>query len=326
MRTIVYCCPFIPGEWIAAFGFHPSRISPGSKRKFRPVESSGGICSFVDRFLAEASTAEKSAAVCFTSVCDQMRRAVDFFKGDLLPPVFLMHVPSTWQSLSAQRLYLSELERLGRFLTELGGKPPSKKKLVETMLIFDRDRKRLRDLKTRVSPRDFAEAILTFNRTGDVVQKPERYGKINKGIPIALLGGPIGTQDFNLYDVIADAGGYVVLDGTETGERTLPRPFRRRPMNEFPLLELTDAYFGSIPDAFRRPNNELYRWMEREFRANEVRGIILVRNVWCDLWHGEVRRIQEWLNIPLLDVDLGGENPVLRNRMRIFAFLEILQS
>jgi len=325
MKSVLYSSPFVPAEWITAHGFQPLRLVPGEQKGLHRAESAEGICPFVERFLDEAAQVENCAAVCFTTNCDQMRRAPEWLYGDHLPPSFLMHVPSTWKSIPAQKLYSSELIRLSDFLSRLGGVPPSEKKLLEVMENYERQRRILRDIKGCISSRDYSEAIMRFNRSGEVVQA-RRVTEISKGgIPVALLGGPLTAQDLSLFDMVRDAGGVVVLDGTETGDRTLPRPLELRSMCENPYMELIDAYFGSIPDVFRRPNSELYLWMKREFRENDVRGVILVRYVWCDLWKGEIGRIQEWLNIPLLDFDMGGENPVLRNRTRIQAFLEVLQ-
>ena len=53
-----------------------------------------------------------------------------------------------------------------------------------------------------------------------------------------------------------------------------------------------------------------------------MKGVILVRCVWCDLWHAEIHRLREWLAVPLLDMDLDGEDPVNRCTTRIQAFLE----
>lgn len=324
LKRVVYSCPYIPAEWIAAHGFKPSRIFPGVKKRIRPINSAAGICPYLRAFLNEVKAEKDVAAVLFTTVCDQMRRAPEIIGSETPLPLFLMHVPSTWKTVEARKLYLSQLRRLGFFLIRLGGAPPSRETLCQAMNTYDKQRNVLRDAKGWVHSRAFSEAIVRFHRTGEVVQNTEKLDEYNNKVPIALIGGPLTSQDLSLFDVIQDAGGNVVLDGTETGERTMPRKFHRQQTHEDPLLELTDAYFGYIPDAFRRPNSELYVWMKREFQANHVKGVILIRNVWCDIWHAEVARIREWIRIPLLDIDLNGENPVSRNKTRIRSFLELL--
>ena len=92
----------------------------------------------------------------------------------------------------------------------------------------------------------------------------------------------------------AAAGGRVVLDATEGGQRTMPRRFDPARVASDPLQELADAYFDGIPDAFRRPNSRLYEWLGRELAARHVQGIIFRRYLWCDLWHAELQRLKQW--------------------------------
>ena len=51
-----------------------------------------------------------------TTTCDQMRYVAAMLEQRGDRPVFLLNVPSTWQTPAARRLYLDELRRLGRFL------------------------------------------------------------------------------------------------------------------------------------------------------------------------------------------------------------------
>jgi benzoyl-CoA reductase/2-hydroxyglutaryl-CoA dehydratase subunit BcrC/BadD/HgdB len=134
-------------------------------------------------------------------------------------------------------------------------------------------------------------------------------------------------QDFELFDMIEQSGGRVVLDATETGERGMCAPFDHRRFRDEPLMELVDAYFGHIPDASRRPNSELYKWLKREFFGRGVKGILFHRYVWCDMWHAEFRRLKDWVGVPVLDIDTAGDNEADRHRTenRIRAFLEMLQ-
>ena len=87
-----------------------------------------------------------------------------------------------------------------------------------------------------------------------------------------------------------------------------------------------DAYLR-IPDAFRRPNTALYEWLGCAMGTREVRGIILRRYVWCDLWHAEVDRLRRWSPVPVLDLDGDRDDQSARGRTvgRIEAFLEMLR-
>jgi len=284
-----------------------------------------GACPYARAFASEVCSDAAADAVVVTTLCDQMRRAAELIARDCALPVFLMHVPSSWQTAAAQRYYIDELRRLGRFLVRLGGTRPSNDALADVMCEHDAARATVRAARGRLSPRRFSEAIAEFHRTGEVAfDVPESLPAL-RGVPVALLGGPLLRDHFGVFDLIEEAGGRVVLDATDSGERGLPAPFDRRGLREDPLMELAAAYFGSIPHAFRRPNGELYRWLKQELADRGVRGIILRRYVWCDTWHAEVQRLKEWADLPVLDIDVNvDETTERRSANRIQAFLEIL--
>ena len=130
-----------------------------------------------------------------------------------------------------------------------------------------------------------------------------------------------------MFDVVEDFGGRIVLDATETGERGMCARFDRRRLQLDPLIELSEAYFGSIPDASRRPNSQLYNWLKYELTGRGVRGIIFRRYIWCDIWHAELYRLKQWSGLPVLDMDVSGDQKTLslQTTQRIGAFLEMLR-
>jgi benzoyl-CoA reductase/2-hydroxyglutaryl-CoA dehydratase subunit BcrC/BadD/HgdB len=117
-------------------------------------------------------------------------------------------------------------------------------------------------------------------------------------------------------------GAAIVLNGLEGGEMTQPAEFSLRELDSDPMAVLADAYFGAIPSVFSRPNSALYQWLRRELPSSGAKGVVLLRYVWCDLWHAEVARLREWLKVPLLDIDLVGRDAPERSRTRLEAFLE----
>ncbi len=296
MSSVVYCCPFVPLEWVEAHGVAPGRIVP--QERAGGVEVFAGICPFARAFAGSALAAD-AAGIIVTTACDQMRRIADWLSERSARPVFLMNVPSTCTP-AARELYASELRRLGDFLVTLGGKTPSNEHLAEIMLQHDAERAARR-----------AQAASSDRR---------------RGLPLALVGGPLLREDFGLFRLIEQAGGRVVLDGTETGERTWPAPFDRVRLAADPFAELVQSYFGTIPDAFRRPDTLLHDWLGREIAAHGVRGVILHRYVWCDNWHAEVYRLRETLRVPVLDLDGSGAggSEEARAAARIRAFVEML--
>jgi benzoyl-CoA reductase/2-hydroxyglutaryl-CoA dehydratase subunit BcrC/BadD/HgdB len=334
MNTIIYSCPYVPAEWIAAHHLRPSRIMPeriGPPGPFALVE---GLCPYVHSFVNEVLTDKSACGVIVTTLCDQMRRGFDILVRKCKLAAFLMNVPHTWQSVNAQRLYVDELMRLGRFLVRLGGKSPSDRALSEVMLEYDAARASIRAARGYLSARRYAEAIAGFGCDGpsNVPRATSGDRASVTGVPLAIIGGPLVRQDLDIFDIVEQFGGRIILDATETGERGMPVPFDRRRVRDEPLIELARAYFDGIPDASRRPNSELYKWFKNELagpprRHWRARGVIFRRYVWCDTWHAELCRMRDWVGLPLLDIDVGGGRETHRQRApnRIRSFLETLQ-
>ena len=320
LGTIVYCCPYVPAEWIAAHGFEPRRITPNVAVEMLSFPTMG-VCPYAAAFAGICTQLEGVSGIVVTTTCDQMRRMAERIESQALCPVFTMHVPT---AMHAFGLYREEVQRLGRFLQRLGGTKPSPGCLAEMMSRFDAARKALRSARTRMSPREFSERILRF-QAGDwtALDKAPKQDKAH-GVPVALVGGPLTESDMVLFEMIEQAGGRVALDATATGERGLPRSFDEAALRNDPFEELIDAYFHSMTDAFRRPNDALYLWLRHFLSERGVRGLILFHYVWCDTWQAEGQRMRDRLDVPILILD-AGEHNAARMTGRIAAFLEALQ-
>jgi benzoyl-CoA reductase/2-hydroxyglutaryl-CoA dehydratase subunit BcrC/BadD/HgdB len=293
-KTIVYTCPYVPAEWIAAHGLRPCRLIPLPVEGTSVIPRIEGLCPYARAFANDAAAREDVAGIVVTTMCDQMRRVFDLLVRRVEVPAFLLNVPSTWQTVAAQRLYLDELKRLGRFLVRLGGREPDKEDLIRAML--------------------------------DPAHGHGVHGTpCGEGVPLAVVGGPLMLRDRVLFNVVEECGGQVVLDATETGLRGVRDPFNRRRLVDDPRLELAETYFR-IPDASRRPNSELYQWLKEKLAQAGARGILFHHYVWCDTWHAEFARLKEWTLLPVLRLDSDGDGAMdtARVRNRVRAFLETL--
>jgi benzoyl-CoA reductase/2-hydroxyglutaryl-CoA dehydratase subunit BcrC/BadD/HgdB len=320
MKTVLYSCAFVPCEWIAAHGLRPRRIAP------RAAEGRGageGVCPLAAAMADSLAAAEDAPAV-LTTVCDQMRRAHGPASRQRRGPVFLMHIPAAWQDEACGEHYVDELRRLGRFLESVGGRGPTDDHLRAVMRRYERLRDDLRALRGRLTGRQFARMCLDVT-TGDLPEAaPAGPGEAD-GVPLALVGGPLREEDFGVYDIIESAGGRVVLDATDTGERSLPARFEAALAASSPLAALGRAYFGAIPHAFRRPNSLLYEYLAVEIAARSVRAVVFRRYRWCDTWNAEFARWRELLSVPVLSLDVGGEQGDRhRLALRVQALLEAL--
>ena len=328
MKKIIYTCPYVPAEWIAAHGLRPSRVIPNLANSTSAIAQRQGVCPYVRGFI-NVALEEESCGIVVTTVCDQMRRGYDILVRGCEVSAFLMNVPNTWQNVGAQKLYIDELKRLSRFLVRLGGEQPSNEILIKTMLEYDTARISILEKRGSLPARQFAEIIAEFGRDGPdgIVNNRAVSQPSIKGVPLAIVGGPLMMWDFDILESIEQSGGRIVLNATETCERGMCAPFDCRRLNDEPLMELANAYLGSIQDASRRPNSELYKWLKNEFKSRGVRGIIFHRYIWCDIWHAELQKLKDWIDLPVLDIDSTGDNQTHQQRSanRVHAFLEMLQ-
>jgi len=315
MNTIVYTCPYVPAEWIAAHGLQPRRLIPLPLEGTLTIPRIEGLCPYARAFANDVAASKDVGGIVVTTMCDQMRRIFDLLVRRVNMPAFLLNVPSTWQTVTAQRLYLDELKRLGRFLVRLGGHTPDDRELARVML---------GSAGWVVNPR---VQDVSVEETRGLRTHPTRSAHCrSENVPLAIVGGPLMQRDRVLFDIAEECGAQIVLDATETGQRGQPEAFDRRRLAEDPLLELAQAYFH-IPDASRRPNSELYEWLKEELGRAGARGILFHHYVWCDKWHAEFERLKEWIKLPMLRLDSegGGEMNGARVRNRIHAFVEALR-
>ena len=239
---VFYTSPWVPPEWIKAHGLEPRGIWLAQDFACEPLPLAAGVCAFGN---AAVRLAERQAgsAVIFTTHCDQLRRGFDTVAGAAAPRVFLFNLPVTWQTPVAERIYADELRRLGRFLVGLGGHAPTATALVEIIRQYDQGRRRLREAAPWCPARAYAEAVARFHLDGSVQLPRENVDHRATGmnsIPLALVGGPLPRSQMPLLDAIEKAGGHVVLNATEAGERSL--------WPASPLIQETIKLWSGLPD------------------------------------------------------------------------------
>ncbi|MDM8009142.1 MAG: 2-hydroxyacyl-CoA dehydratase family protein [Phycisphaerae bacterium] len=312
MRRIAYCCPFVPPELISACRLQPRPIIPRASSRVGGAVSVAGMCPYARAFVAEMLNEPRPGAVILTTRCDQMRRAADLLSQPQHPSVFLLNLPKTWQTRSARELYHSELARLVRFLAELSGHMPSDQDLAQSTRQYAHRRRFQNDSTCAPAARSSGTKV---------------KGGGNSHVPLALVGGPLLREHLAVFDLVSACGGRIILNATESGERSLPGQIDESQLACSPFNELTRIYFEFIPDVFQRPGTRLLNWIEDRLRDRPVRGLIVHRYVWCDLWHAQVARLRDRFDLPLLDLDHGDQDGpnTIRLSTRVQAFLEALR-
>jgi hypothetical protein len=289
--------PWIPDAWIRAHGLEPQGVWSASGFRRDALPLCAGVCAFTETAVRFANT-QTDGAVVFATSCDQLRRGFDTAVFHGKSRAFLFNLPAT-QTPAARQIYRSELERLGTFLLELGGSAPTPEILRREMLRSGEARRRLLE----------SAPVASRNQ-----------------VPLALVGGPLSAADGNLFDLMRSAGGHVVLDATENGERGLCPPFDLAAASD-PFDTLATGCFENIVDVFQRPNARLYAWLKSRLLTRGARGIVLWHFTNCDLWRAEARTLREAFGLPLLLLEAGeiaGISP--RDVNRLQSFLEMLKA
>jgi benzoyl-CoA reductase/2-hydroxyglutaryl-CoA dehydratase subunit BcrC/BadD/HgdB len=124
--------------------------------------------------------------------------------------------------------------------------------------------------------------------------------------------------------VLGDAGASVVINGLESGPSCTPRLSQLTidAQPEAIIAQLAETYFASIRDIFRRPNNAFYRWLSTELKRQDPKGVLVVKNSWCDQWTVETVRLREWCKLPVLELEFTSSTLSLSALSRIEAFIE----
>jgi hypothetical protein len=326
----VFCSsPWVPPEWIKAHGLEPRGV--WFARDFTRLPLAAGVCAFAESVVRLAE-AHRDSAMIFSTHCDQIRRGFDLVAGAAAGRSFLFNLPATWQTGIGERIYADELERLGRFLVALGGEPPTAEGLGETMAGYRSARSQLLEAAPRLTARQYCEAIARFHWDGTVNLGEDTRRPGTEGVPLAVVGGPLPAWQASVLDALEGAGGRVVLNATEAGERSLgpasaPEQTRAAASTPADLLRLlTRSFLDNCVDVFQRPNTRLYSWLRERLAARKVRGIVLWHYVGCDLWRAEAQPLREAFGLPVLLLE-ANEAPgdALRQSGRMQAFLESLR-
>jgi benzoyl-CoA reductase/2-hydroxyglutaryl-CoA dehydratase subunit BcrC/BadD/HgdB len=329
--------PWVPPEWIQAYQLEPCGI--WTQEAALEVVPAAGVCAYAEMVVRWAEK-ETPAPFVFTTHCDQLRRSFDALSRAAGSRAFLFNLPVTQGTVAARTLFQDELDRLGRWLKAWSGKPPTAEVLGQVLREGERGRQRLREAAERCPARPFAEAVRHFHRTGQVDEAmlahgwphcrslvPQNQGKSDP-IRLALVGGPFTVPFWPLFDEIEKAGGTVVLNATESGERSLGAEVSSagEAWRQSPQPEEAGRYFSErIVDMFQRPNDRFYTWLMPRVTARKVQGIVLWLYYGCDLWRAEWATLREQLHLPvlLLEADETGSG-FERAKIRLQAFLESL--
>ena len=327
---VFYTSPWVPPEWIKAHGLEPRGVWLAGDS--RPLPLAAGVCAFAESVVRLAETHSDSAMI-FSTHCDQLRRGFDVVAGGAPGRVFLFNLPATWQTAVAETNVLPpNWNDWAAFSWDWVASRPTVEGLAETMTRYRLARSQLLEAAAHLPARQYGEAIARFHWDGSVNLPENVRAPGTDAIPLALVGGPLPPWQGHVLDAIESAGGRVVLNATEAGERSLGPAFapEQAPVAACALSDLlhvlTRSFLDNCVDVFQRPNTRLYGWLKERLAARKVRGIVLWHYVGCDLWRAEAQPLREAFGLPVLLLDANeAAGDASRQSGRIEAFLEALR-
>ena len=227
LMQVFYTSPWVPPEWIKAHGLEPRGVWFAGDS--RPLPLAAGVCAFAQAVVRLAETHTDSALI-FSTHCDQLRRGFDVVALAVPGRVFLFNLPATWQTAVAERIFSLRAGAAGPLS---GGdwvaSRPQPEGLVETMARYRLARSRLLEAAAHLPARQYGEADRSISLgwlgepgRGDASAPANRCRSACAGRrPAADLA------DGTCWTPSKSAGGRVVLNATEAGERSLGPAFRR---------------------------------------------------------------------------------------------------
>ena len=293
-HSAVYSSPWVPAPVLQACGFKPVPVYD-----FTEIQDEGlaqvfteGRCPWSQIF-SQYSASASCDVIILATTCDQMRRSAETITTDT--PVFVLNVPTT-NSPQALRFYQAEVGRLASCLTGISGIEPTSKSLEEAISDFNAP-----------GPSPATESIDDGSST-----------------PLCLLGSHLPMSFSGFSNILSDAGGTIVINGLESGPACTPNlmPATIGDAPEAVVAHLSETYFTSISDIFRRPNDEFYGWLAAELKRQQAKGVLIVKNSWCDQWTVETVRLREWCEIPVLELEFTSSTLSMSALARMEAFIE----
>ncbi|MBN2216742.1 MAG: 2-hydroxyacyl-CoA dehydratase [Pirellulales bacterium] len=309
VKTVAYCHPLVPCEWIESHGLRSRWIVPRDAEASAGAGSLTGMCPYARAVVDSLASSDEPSLAVLTTACDQMRRGAGLLAEDRPDDVFLLHVPKTRGTPGSRAYYGDELRRLGRWLVAGGGNASTADRLAEIMARRAAARDAFRRGETPVETPSWCNPIAA-------ALAAEMNANDSQGAALGLVGGPLRQRDLAVARWIRAAGGRIALDATCGGYRTLAGPIDPAAVARDPFEELVRIYFDHIPTIFERPGDRLYAWLAGQVAARQVRGLLCLRHVWCDLWHAALPRLKETAGVPILELDLGDEDHGGESRLR----------
>ncbi len=303
-KAIAYFPVYAPVEIIHACGMLPVGLhGAGDHLDIQYADAKFGsfICSIVKTML-ELGLTDRLApfdGILFSSICDSARNLAWVVKRNL-PNTYVdfLHLPHNPVTEATVDFLGTEYRRLVDQLVELGGRRPSDDDLRESLVLFNENRARTRqlyELRMAHPERMRAADLYCLVRAGDVIPVEEHnamlgaaleaiehtIGRVRDSIRVVVEGSFCEQPPIDLIKIVEEAGCYVVDDDFQLGRRWFNEDV---PLDGDPLVALADSYvnrsvYSSVRHDFRHPRSQ---GLVDKIRHNRADAAILLIAKFCE--------------------------------------------
>jgi benzoyl-CoA reductase/2-hydroxyglutaryl-CoA dehydratase subunit BcrC/BadD/HgdB len=333
---------YAPEELFHAAGFTPVFIfhtpdDEGHARAHLP----GFTCWVAGSALDQALTGRLDGltGVALAQTCDTMQGLTDTWRRNVAHiPLLHFGMPLRLDSPSARAYLLAELRSLRERVQALAGRPIPDHALQESIALYNRTRVLVRRLYAHAA--DFAPPDLyalvqaafqtpkeTYNEhVARLLEQrsipPHREGQ--RRCPHVLLVGS-ALADPVLFDVIAQAGGRILGDLLDLGERYFAADIAE---DGHPLEALADRLLALVPTPTKHhAQSTRAAHLLSLVQGRSAGGVIFARQKFCES-HGfdyvQLARALDRAGVPHLLIELEQASQAGQLRTRVEAFVEML--
>ncbi len=327
---IGYTCLLTPVELLSALGLKPFRLIPkglynlsscGGKESYLRYDACPYLTNLYNGLLEGDWDWD---GIFLLTLCDGQRRLGEILERVFRKRIFTIYSPRTYHD-SAFQLFLEEIKDFVKVFLKDG------KKLKKRLLAEVEKRNEIKKMMMRrwvnfdfLTRANFAltfyernEFHLSGSLTKHSVSRASGHDSRAR-FRVFLLGSYFSPPDWKIIPYIQE---HFKIAGDAFC--TVTRGIDLYP-TAHSLEDYLAFYFYKIPCIMRRPNDFFYDYLKRKMKG--VDGIILKSLKFCDPFGMEKKRIEERLNLPVLQLETSyTEETSLQLKTRIAAFASTLK-
>ena len=326
-KVVGYFGPYVPEELILAAGMQPLHLSFGGDAEAAAAGDeflTSENCAFSRSCLGYRKLAKNSYftavdAVCVPYSCESMKKVQEYWEKYFGVPSIPLGVPQTHNRLrtkpQAEEYFKEELKLLQKRLEAVSGQLVKERDLHQSIALCNSIREKLWILFEYPidgrSPIEWRQVFQILNagylldrnifnhELETIINELENQGweqnPHDERARLMIFGSTIGAGDNKVLDIVRDAGGNIVADGTCTGSMFARKKVRMPGVLGDPIDLLTERYLYNFTCSFMtdlqiRVNNAL-----KVARDYQVHGMIYYALRHCDTSRADYKYVQDAL-------------------------------